>query len=69
MTSPTTNETRVAVTVAEAAKAATVSRSTIYAELAAGRIKARKLGRRTLVEVASLRDWVSALPAYEPKAA
>lgn len=67
MISPT--ETRLTVPPAEAARIAGVSRATIYAELAARRLVARKLGKRTLVEMASLRSWLANLPPFESKAA
>lgn len=67
MTSP--DDPRLAVAPAEAAKLAGISRSEIYNQLASGHIKARKVGKRTLVELASLRDWLASLPAYGSKAA
>ena len=53
------------LTVPEAAKVAGVGRSTVYEELASGRLKARKLGRRTIILEADLRDWLAALPAMK----
>ena len=67
MISPTEN--RLALSPAEAAKVAGISRSEVYNELAAGKITGRKFGRRTLIEMASLRAWLDALPAYQSKAA
>jgi excisionase family DNA binding protein len=52
--------------VLEAAKIAGVGRSTIYEELASGRLSARKLGRRTIIPEHSLRVWLDSLPAYRP---
>ena len=60
---------RLTVPPAEAARIAGISRATLYAELAARRIVARKCGRRTLVSLESLKAWVAALPAYESRAA
>jgi hypothetical protein len=40
-----------------------LSRSALYRALAAGKIMARKAGRSTLIETASLRDFIAALPA------
>jgi len=40
-----------------------VSRSTVYRLLASGDLKARKLGRRTLVDVQHSQTWLQSLPA------
>jgi excisionase family DNA binding protein len=40
---------------------------TIYNLLAAGKLKARKLGNRTLISVESLQAYFASLPAYHPK--
>lgn len=56
----------LALTITEAVKVTGVGRSTIYAELAAGRLKARKLGTRTLITSADLREWLAALPDFAP---
>ena len=50
----------------ESAKLAGVGRSTIYEELASGRLRGRKLGRRTIITGADLREWLAALPAMKP---
>jgi excisionase family DNA binding protein len=55
--------------VLEAAKMAGVGRSTIYQELASGRLKAKKLGRRTIVPEHALAEWMSSLPAYRERTA
>lgn len=41
-----------------------VCRVTTYHELKTGRLSARKLGRRTLIDVASARAWFASLPNY-----
>ncbi|MHB2211445.1 helix-turn-helix domain-containing protein [Methylobacterium sp. CM6257] len=48
--------------IAEVIERAGSSRTTIYAEIAAGRLKARKLGRRTLILDKDLEDWLATLP-------
>jgi excisionase family DNA binding protein len=58
-----------AFTINEAAKVAGVGRSTLYAELASGRLKAKKLGRRTIVPEHALAEWMSSLPAYRERTA
>lgn len=46
----------------EAARLMGVSRATFYRELAAGRIAARKSGKRTLVLVEDIERWLESLP-------
>lgn len=53
----------VAYTVEMAAKAATVGRTTIYEAIGAGALKARKLGRRTVILDEDLRAWLASLPS------
>jgi excisionase family DNA binding protein len=55
-----------AYTIAQAAKAAGIGRSTLYAELSAGKLQARKLGRRTLILASDLSCWLSSLPTLRP---
>ena len=45
-----------------------ISRSKLYEELAAGRLKALKAGSRTLIPVASINAWLNNLPTL-PEAA
>jgi excisionase family DNA binding protein len=53
---------RLALSVAEAAKMLGISRSTLYAEIASGRIEIKKAGKRTLIPVDAARRWLDALP-------
>lgn len=39
-----------------------VSRPTAYREIAAGRLVARKVGRKTIVTKEAARDWLKSLP-------
>lgn len=41
------------------------SRTTLYEALKNGRIEAKKCGRRTLISVASLDDFLASLPTYQ----
>jgi excisionase family DNA binding protein len=59
--------TPIAMTIPEAVRASGVGRSTIYAELASGRLVARKLGRRTLVMSSELERWLESLPALKAR--
>lgn len=49
---------RFALSMKEAARAYGVSERTIWAEIAAGHLRAAKVGRRVLVTVDALRDWI-----------
>ena len=54
---------RAALRVSEACSALAISRSKLYLELAAGRLRAVKCGRRTLIPVPSIKAWLDGLPA------
>jgi len=45
-----------------------VSRSSIYRLLAAGGLKARKVGRRTMIVRVDAENWVASLPTANSKA-
>lgn len=47
-------------------QASGIGRSTIYEEMAAGQLKARKAGRRTVVLHEDAVIWLQALPVREP---
>lgn len=53
---------QLAYTIAEAAEASRRSRSTLYLEIAAGNLIARKHKGRTLILVEDLRAWLASLP-------
>lgn len=61
----------IAVTIREACRITGLARSSVYREIAAGRIRAVKAGKRTLLPMSSLRKWLAELPASpaSPKAA
>lgn len=44
------------------------SRTSIYEALKTGKIEAKKCGRRTLVSVASLDQYLASLPAFRARA-
>ncbi len=52
----------LAYDVATAARIMGVSKSTIFNELKAGRITAKKLGRKTLLTRAAIDAWLANLP-------
>lgn len=43
-----------------------IGRTKIFAEIRAGRLRARKLGRRTIIAAADLEHWISQLPLIRP---
>lgn len=47
---------------ADAAKRLGICRAKLYLEVSAGRLTARKAGRRTLIERTEQSRWLSALP-------
>lgn len=54
------------LSMAEAARVAGVSRATLYALAHGRRLRLRKLGRKTLVETASLAELIAAAPSWRP---
>ena len=51
--------TPLAVSIPEAARLGGVGRSTIYSEISKGNLKIRKVGRRTIVAMDDLREWLA----------
>ena len=56
--------TPLAYTIAEAVKATGITRTRLYEELKAGRLTAKKSGRRTLILRASIETWLENLENY-----
>lgn len=52
----------LAVSIAEAVKMIGLGRTSIYAAIAAGKLKTRKSGRRTIIETTALRQFIDELP-------
>lgn len=50
--------TALTISVEEAAKLTSLSKPTINRHLASGKIKSKKVGRRRLIDAASLREFV-----------
>src|SRR4051794_25094119 len=59
--------TPFAYSLAEAAARARVGRATVFEEIRTGRLRAVKLGRRTLILPGDLRDWPERLPPINPR--
>jgi hypothetical protein len=55
------------LTVQEAIFGYSIGRSKFYQEVAAGRIRLRKCGRRTLVASADMDAWAAGLPVVTPR--
>ena len=53
---------RAALRVREACVSLSISRSKLYEEVAAGRLRALKSGARTLIPMASIDAWLNSLP-------
>ena len=56
----------IAYSIREAVAAANIGRSSIYEAIAAGRLNARKLGKRTLILRDDLTAWLDSLPPVHP---
>lgn len=54
----------IGTSVQNAASAVGVSRSTLYAAIAAGALPAKKVGGRTIILIDDLREWVRGLPDF-----
>ena len=52
-----------------ACKRANCGRSYLYGEISAGRLRAKKMGRRTIILDGDLRDWLTQLPSFNEAAA
>jgi excisionase family DNA binding protein len=59
--SPLTATEPLLLTIAEACRIIGIRRSSLYREFSAGRIQAVKVGKRTLVPMSQLKDWLAKL--------
>ena len=59
----------IAVTILEACKASRSSRTTLYAAIGNGDLRAIKRGRKTLILMSDLRAWIEGLPEFKNTAA
>lgn len=51
-----------ALSLAQAVRMAGLGKTSLYQAIADGRLKCRKMGRRTLVETAELKRFIQSLP-------
>ena len=54
---------KLALSISEVVKASGVGRTLVFAEIKAGRLLARKCGRRTVVLIGDLQNWLRAMPS------
>lgn len=59
------DESALAHTIENAARASTCGRTSVYTAINAGSLKARKIGRRTIILDEDLRRWLASLPMRE----
>ena len=59
----------VAHTVPDFIRRFGIGRTKLYEELNSGRLKARKVGGRTLILEADAQEWLAELPVKEPQKA
>jgi excisionase family DNA binding protein len=57
-----TPSAQLGLSIEQAAKVSSVGRSKLYEEISNGRLRARKLGRRTVILMADLEVWMEGLP-------
>jgi excisionase family DNA binding protein len=57
-------DNKLALTVDEAADAAGIGHTKLRAEITAGRLPARRMGKIILIAVADLQTWLESLPKY-----
>ncbi len=57
-----TELTPLAISVSEAVRISGLGKTSLYAAIAAGELKVKKAGRRTLVETAELKRFIGDLP-------
>jgi Helix-turn-helix domain len=60
--------TPLGYTIAEAVRASGIGRTTLYADLKAGRLTARKRGKRTIILADDLRAYLASLPLKQEAA-
>lgn len=61
-------EVTLAHTIDGATRSSKCGRTKVYDEIRKGRLRARKIGRRTIILDADLKDWLASLPTREAMA-
>lgn len=57
-----------AVSILEAVRISGLGRSSIYKAIASGHLQVRKAGRRTIIEISALHDYITQLPVSKGRA-
>ncbi len=57
---------QIALTILDAVRLSGIGQSSLYESIAAGRLPARKLGRRTVIMTDDPRAWLDGLPPLKP---
>lgn len=57
---------RLAVSPAEAARLAGIGRTTLYEALGSGALRSLKIGKRRLITIEALKDWLAAAELSGP---
>ena len=57
---------KIALSIADFCRLCSVGRTFVYEEIAAGRLRACKAGRRTLIDAAEARRWLTSLKRVGP---
>lgn len=60
---------KLSYSIDEAAKKSGSGRTVLYEEIRAGRLRAVKRGRRTLILADDLRSWLNSLPTFKSQIA
>lgn len=60
---------QLAYSIEETARITSLGRTALYDEIKAGRLKARKAGRRTVVAADDIRQWLASLPQVQQDSA
>jgi excisionase family DNA binding protein len=65
---PARRENALAHSIEDAARRTSCGRTLIYAAIKSGALKARKVGRRTVILDEDLRTWLASLPSMHESA-
>lgn len=62
---PSPLDPRLAVSPAEAARLAGIGRTTLYEALGSGALRSLKIGKRRLITIEALKEWLAAAESAE----
>lgn len=57
---------QLSLNLVEAARTAGISRSTLYKEIRRGELRVRKIGRRSIILIDDLKEWLDSRPTVGP---